>query len=87
MELQCGCVLLLIWKMTTLLDFFGSKFCEECECVFGQRSKMDTSGIRKKGLSERNVRLLENHIKGVKQSSSRCPIYRVATMPVKGFVF
>ena len=30
-EIQCGCVLLLIWKMT-LLDFFGSKFCKKCEC-------------------------------------------------------
>ena len=27
-EIQCGCVLLLIWKMT-LLDFFGSKFCKK----------------------------------------------------------
>ena len=29
-EIQCGCVLLLIWKMM-LLDFFGSKFCKKCE--------------------------------------------------------
>ena len=27
-EIQCGRVLLLIWKMT-LLDFFGSKFCKK----------------------------------------------------------
>ena len=30
-EIQCGRVLLFIWKMT-LLDFFVSKFCKKCEC-------------------------------------------------------
>ena len=32
-EIQCGCVLLLIWNMP-LLDFFGSKFCKKCESSF-----------------------------------------------------
>ena len=54
----------MIWKMT-LLGFIGSKFCKKCECslacfqfFFGQLSKIDTSEIRKKGLSERDVCLL-----------------------------
>ena len=56
-DIQCGSfVLLLTWKMT-LLDFFGTKFCKKCErglaCFqfFIWSTKMDTSWIRKKGLS------------------------------------
>ena len=54
-EIQCGRVLLLIWKMT-LLDFLDQNSARKCEyslaCFqFGQLSKMDTSGIRKKSLS------------------------------------